>query len=185
MPATDDELFQQYRQTADPACFRILMRRLRPIWLGIATRVGIPVSDTDDVLQEIAVMLHRQQKQWDPARPWRNWAYCVARNAAIDYGRRLTRQRRASSVDVAQYFWLDTGLSPDQQAEENEREELLHQALAALSQPHRVLVHSLYFRGMKYQEVADAEQIPLGTVKSRHFQMILSLRKLLHGKDLV
>jgi RNA polymerase sigma-70 factor (ECF subfamily) len=43
----------------------------------------------------------------------------------------------------------------------------LQQALAALSEPHRVVVLMYYFEDCSYREIAEQLDLPIGTVMSR------------------
>jgi RNA polymerase sigma-70 factor (ECF subfamily) len=48
--------------------------------------------------------------------------------------------------------------------------------------PHyRVLVHGHYVKGVKYEELAAALQIPIGTVKTHLFRAKRQLRQMLEG----
>lgn len=59
---------------------------------------------------------------------------------------------------------------------------VLEEALLSLSDPSRRLIHMKYFEGFKINEIAELEQIPEGTVKSRLHHSLRSLRDFLNGK---
>ena len=48
-------------------------------------------------------------------------------------------------------------------------------ALDGLSEQMRMVVHLVYYQGMKYREAADVLEIPVGTVKSRLHAAIAKL----------
>ncbi len=56
---------------------------------------------------------------------------------------------------------------PAAEAEANEANEALHQAVDALPGLCRQVVVLVYFQGLKYREAAEILGVPVGTVKSR------------------
>ena len=53
---------------------------------------------------------------------------------------------------------------------------LIHKALTKLSSEQRQLLSLAFFRGMTYQEIADAINMPLGTVKSHIRRSLIALK---------
>ena len=51
-------------------------------------------------------------------------------------------------------------------------------ALRELSEPTQHLIQLAFYQGMKYSDIADILQIPLGTVKSRVFTAIRKLNQI-------
>ena len=58
-------------------------------------------------------------------------------------------------------------------------------ALASLSDAERRLIARAYFRGLTAREIAEADGIPLGTVKTRLRSAMIKVRKANEGKELV
>jgi RNA polymerase sigma-70 factor (ECF subfamily) len=59
--------------------------------------------------------------------------------------------------------------------EANERAQWTRRAVDALPDQLRVIVLLAYFQGLKFQEVAEILQLPLGTVKSRLHKALVML----------
>ncbi|EMR07366.1 RNA polymerase sigma factor sigV [Bhargavaea cecembensis DSE10] len=59
---------------------------------------------------------------------------------------------------------------------------ILEEALLALPDPSRRLIHLKYFEDMKIKEIAEIEEIPEGTVKSRLHKSLRTLRDFMNGK---
>jgi RNA polymerase sigma-70 factor (ECF subfamily) len=55
----------------------------------------------------------------------------------------------------------------------------LKKILHRLKPEHRVLIDLAYFKGYTHEEIADIENIPLGTVKTRIRNALLQLREYL------
>ncbi|WP_040228429.1 sigma-70 family RNA polymerase sigma factor [Bhargavaea cecembensis] len=58
----------------------------------------------------------------------------------------------------------------------------LDEALESLPDPSRRLIHLKYFEDLKIREIAEMEQIPEGTVKSRLHHSLRQLREFFAGK---
>jgi RNA polymerase sigma-70 factor, ECF subfamily len=128
-----------------------------------------------DILQETALRAWRNPEARNADRNWnRSWLFTVARRVMID-------NVRAAQVRPTEY--------PDERIDKvpvvaDEYNRLLDQrdvrsALLALPNHHRQVVLELYFRERTIEETAEKLGIPAGTVKSRAFYALRSLRPLL------
>jgi RNA polymerase sigma-70 factor (ECF subfamily) len=59
---------------------------------------------------------------------------------------------------------------------------LLRRALASLPEVQRLTLEVAFFEGLSYSQIAERENVPLGTVKSRAARALTSLRKALEGE---
>src|SRR4030081_2713129 len=69
-------------------------------------RVGFGAHETEDLVQEILIGLHRKRHTWDPARPFLPWLHTIPRHKLID----LMRHRRGDTrrrVDLPLEDWLE------------------------------------------------------------------------------
>jgi RNA polymerase sigma-70 factor, ECF subfamily len=122
----------------------------------------------EDVAQEtlLRAWQHADELRADSAGPW---LFTVAHNIAVSTRRR--RQRLQETVmDVDAWPALDRDLDAVLDGL------VVSAALEALSPPHRAVLVQLYFRGESVEEAAASLGIPEGTVKSRSFYALRSLR---------
>ena len=68
--------------------------------------------------------------------------------------------------------------TPDEKAMFNETSARVRTALQELSEPTQQLIQLAFYQGMKYSDIAEILQIPLGTVKSRVFTAIRKLNQI-------
>ena len=125
----------------------------------------------EEVVQEVFLRAWRHSERYDPRRAAvRTWLYQIARNAIID------SRRRAS---------VRPGLSSHAAAAEVEGGATLEQAmlgwqvaaaLERLTPEHRQMIRMAQFRGLTMREIAAHTGLPLGTVKSRTWYALRSLR---------
>jgi RNA polymerase sigma-70 factor (ECF subfamily) len=133
-----------------------------------------------DVFQNTFLQVFLKIEQYEPGRPARPWLYAIATNQAIDALRRRARRSdtRADPLlagddgpdDTARPLFevlRDKDPGPVEQAEGAELRQLVREAVDRLPDLLRQVVVLAYFQGLRYQEIADALDIPLGTVKSR------------------
>jgi RNA polymerase sigma-70 factor, ECF subfamily len=108
----------------------------------------------------------------------RPWLLTVARRVAIDAGRaRQARPAETGSIDLA--ILPDTGDPIDAML----GSQAIRQALAQLSPEHRAVIIEVYYRARSAAETAELLGIPLGTVKSRTYHALRSLRAALGSRS--
>ena len=116
-------------------------------------------EDADDLLQETWMRVARSASRFDTARRFRSWIYGIATNLARDLFRRRTTRERAL-LDLA----TQPPAAPN--ADSVDRGEL-RERIAKLPENMRAVLLLRYFEGMSEVEMAEALNVPGGTVKSR------------------
>lgn len=61
------------------------------------SRLGLSVSEAEDVLQETLLAIHLKRQTWDEARPIMPWLRAIARHKVLDHAR---RSRHRVSVPI-------------------------------------------------------------------------------------
>jgi RNA polymerase sigma-70 factor (ECF subfamily) len=129
-------------------------------------------ADAADVTQEVVLRALRHLDRYDPSRSFATWIFGIARNAAIDELRRRRVRRAAPWTDVA-----DAADSPLAHASRAQRAEQVQRALAELPDMYREVLVLFHFEQLKYTEIADILEIPIGTVMNRIFRARAKLRE--------
>lgn len=176
---TDEDLLGRIR-AGERDWFGPLVRRYERELYGYLRRY---LGDPDlaaDVFQNTWAQVFVKIDKYEPGRPARPWLYAVATNQAIDALRRRGRRADARTDpllvgddpgDDAPRPLFEVLRDPDPgpvaQAETAEVRQLVRDAVDRLPDLLRQVVVLAYFQGLRYQEIADALDIPLGTVKSR------------------
>ena len=141
--------------------------------LGFARRSLIPRELGDDAVQETFARAWRSRTRFDPGKgSLRTWLFAIERHVIIDLVRQQTRAATElldEGVDGASMDGLEEALASWQVGD----------ALRRLHVDHRRVVEELYVNGRSGPEVAALLQIPEGTVRSRAFYALKSLRVLL------
>jgi RNA polymerase sigma-70 factor, ECF subfamily len=124
-------------------------------------------ADAEDVTQEVLVRLWKNHGKLDRNR-LKAWLIRVTRNACIDVIRRrkrdaevVHRDASAQSVDAVPSDCAGAHVS----LELSERGSRVAAGLRALSEPYRSIVVLREIQGMTYEEVGQALDLPVNTVK--------------------
>ena len=161
----------------DPQAREWLVRRWTPtIWRFCARMVGDD-QDAADITQEVMLRVLRSLDRYDPSRSFSTWIFGIARNACIDEHRRRQHRRTEALDDVA-----DPAESALTELSREERARRLRQAVDDLPPMYREVLILFHFEHLKYTEIAEALNLPLGTVMNRIFRARQRVRALLEGE---
>lgn len=139
--------------------------------------------DADDLAQETFLILARQARQFGGRSSLYTWLYGILLN--LD---RLQRRRSGMRRRKLQVLWegeaSEERSSPPASAptEVEEWKKSLWARVAKLSDGQRQALVLRFSEGLSYEEIAEALDCPLGTVKSRIFHGLLALRRVLEGE---
>jgi RNA polymerase sigma-70 factor, ECF subfamily len=149
-----------------------LFRRYSGAVYSVALRVLHDSGQAEDVLQEVFLQLWRDPTVFVQQRgSLGGWLVVVARNRAIDL---LRRRKPTDSVDDVV---LASSVNVAEEAERNTIMQKVRQVIAGLPQEQRNTLELAYFEGLSHTEIASRTGDPLGTVKTRIRQALISLRK--------
>lgn len=143
----------------DAAALESLLHRHFPMVHAVCRRITCHPEDALDATQEALLAVTRHIARWDGRARFTTWLYRVATNAALDELRR--RKRRPSPVEtlpehggVAFEDGVDARLDVDH-------------ALGSLSPDYRAAVVLRDLCDLEYGDIAEALDVPIGTVRSR------------------
>jgi RNA polymerase sigma-70 factor (ECF subfamily) len=177
LKCSDEELLTRVRQ-GQRAAFGVLVRRYERELYGYLRRYVGDATMAEDVFQNTFLQVFVKIESFEHGRPVRPWLYTIATNQAIDAMRRNCRhqavslnQGREVSVpsepdDLLSSLESKT-IDPLDAAQGEERRLAVRAAVDRLPDFLRQVVLLGYYQGLKYREIADILEIPLGTVKSR------------------
>jgi RNA polymerase sigma-70 factor (ECF subfamily) len=176
MTGAEDSDVMQRVAFGDRESIGILYGRYATVLIAVATRLVGNGADAEDVVHDLFVSLPERAKHYIKERgSVLAWLVILARNTSID---RLRRRRRAVQIGRKREAALSTDnpRDPESEAVALSAREGLGLALAALPATQRAVLEAAFFEGLTYQEIADREGIPLGTVKARCARALSTLR---------
>lgn len=183
----DEELLARFRK-GQRDVFGALVRRYQRELYGYLRRYLGDADLADDVFQTTFVQVFSKAAQYEPGRPVRPWLYAIATNQAIDALRRTNRRAAVSleavegEVDGERRGLIEMIESRDADPFDNvdaaETRALVRNCLDQLPEGMRQVILMAYYQGLKYQDIAEALDVPLGTVKSRLHAAVAKLNQL-------
>lgn len=135
----------------------------------------------DDVVQKVWIRVWRHCRKLEELRSWKSWLYRMARNAAIDAGRKATRRKNLwermkqaaglSTADAASVEPVALDRQPPVDphhaavlTEQHQRVLVAIEAMPAIYREPFVLRHQEEY---SYQQIAELLGIPIDTVGTR------------------
>jgi len=171
---TEKELIALLKQR-DEKAFSYLYDNYSGALYSIIIQILENTELASDVLQEVFINIWRKIDTYDAAKGrLYTWMLNISRNASIDqlrsknYQNSQKNQSIPENVDV---FGGSSMMSVDSIG--------LKKMLEKLKMEQRVLIELAYFKGYTHEEIAEMEDIPLGTVKTRIRNALIQLRTLL------
>ncbi|MEC7242173.1 MAG: sigma-70 family RNA polymerase sigma factor [Myxococcota bacterium] len=131
-----------------------------------------------ETTQEVMYRALSKLQRFDPQRSFKTWIFSIARNACIDLHR---KRRPTQSTDDT--VLKDRNDLPDAALDRKTRAQRLNNAVSELPDLYREVILLYHFEHLKYQEIAEALEIPLGTVMNRIFRARQKLRDRLGGVE--
>ncbi len=154
-------------------------RYARPIFTLGLRLLGSPEA-AEELTQDVFLAAWRKAARFDPGRGrLSTWLMTIAHNLAVDRLRRETGATRPHLVFVDELPEV-VGAEEDEPLMERD---LALRALSSLSEAERRLLARAYFGGLTAREIAEADGIPLGTVKTRLRTALIKVRRANHDKE--
>lgn len=157
------EMYELYRDRVYNVCYRV-------------TGNG---TDALDASQETFGILFRKIAGFRFESRFSSWVYRIAVNTSIDLKRR-SNARSTASLEALQASQESRGNrlelpdeaieAPADAASRHELEEEVQQAILRLSPKMRVITVLRYVQGLSYEQIGEALEVSLGTVKSRLYR---------------
>jgi len=133
------------------------------------------------MLQEVYLTVWRKAASFDETRASPiTWLVAIARNRAIDRVRSGGVARASAPIEVAEAIPDPAPLAAEtlEAAQENSR---LYSCLEELELRHSAAIRAAFIDGLTYEELAERQGVPLGTMKSWIRRGLQSLRKCLEA----
>ena len=167
-------------QAGEKEAFEPIVRKYAGRAAGAAAvLLGCP-HDALDASQEAFVRAWRHIERFDTDCPFYPWYAAILRNICRTRLRRRARRRTVPLPDG--HASPSPNGDPVVLAEQNERRKRIFQAILTLKPAFREIILLKHFHDMAYKEMAEALDIPIGTVMSRLHHARQALREAL-GED--
>ncbi len=178
--AEDLRLLKQIAAGDQQAMADLYQRRATLLYSLLLRMLSDPM-EAQETLQDTFVRIWRRAGSFDPGRSAPlAWMILLARGLAVD--RLRARSRRRANLAALDGELASLELEPASDARELERDELSSVCQEALYRLPEAQAHALqlaFLRGWTHEEIARAQNEPLGTIKARIRRGLQALRQAL------
>ena len=143
---------------------------------NLALRMTDNAEDAADMAQEAFIKAYNSLSGFRGDSKFSVWLYRIVSNVCLDFLRKQSR-RPAVSLSVedddgeeVQMDVPDDSMSPQQMLERQLTREAVREGLSQLPEDYRQILLLRELQGLSYDEIAQALDIGVGTVKSRIFR---------------
>ncbi len=171
----DFQLIQRI-QNGEQQAFTLLVRKYQNRVANILTRYLRNNGDLADVTQEVFIKVYKSLPSFRGESAFYTWLYRITVNTAKNYLTSQGRRPPSADVDVMEADSYD-GSEVLREADDPESilrsQEIKHVILQTIEQLPAELKSAITLReleGMSYEEIANIEDCPIGTVRSRIFR---------------
>ncbi len=174
---SDEELMVQV-VTRRQEALQPLYSRYAPLIFHLAAQTLGPAA-AEDIVQDVFMSVWRKADTFDPKRgPFRPWLLQIAHYRILNELRRRHRHPRFGEEldDEFMEELPDPDAEPMQVAWNTYRREAIQAAVNRLPPPQRQALSLAFFEDLTHDQVADALDLPLGTVKTRIRTAMQTLR---------
>lgn len=154
LAATGTDVLDVDRVYADHADF---------VWRSLCRLAG-PGADTEDLLQEVFLVVQRRRAKFDGRSQLTTWLFGICLRVVKQH-RRRARFRRERPAEAGPE--LVDARTPEQDAEHNQSRRRLLRVLAVLPPERRATFAMFELEGMSTRAIAELMGVPVGTVHSR------------------
>jgi RNA polymerase sigma-70 factor (ECF subfamily) len=185
--ATDAALIAAIK-AGDLSAFNSLVVRHEKALVNFFYHFSWDRQAAEDCAQEVFLKLYNHLGTYEPQAKFTTFLYRVAKNLWIDKLRSAAASPKPVSLEAP--AGADDGRTlkdrvparsetPIEILTKRETEEALRRSIDALPEEQRLVVVFSEMQGLKYQEISEILEIPVGTVKSRMHAAVERLRDLM------
>lgn len=171
----DQELVERV-QKGDKRAFDLLVRKYQFKVTNLVSRYVYDHGDVEDVVQEVFIKAYRALDRFRGDSAFYTWIYRIAINTAKNHLVAVGRRPPGQDVDVSDVVNTDAGRklqeneSADRGVMTRQLAEILQRTLDSLPEDLREAIMLRELEGMSYEQIAEAMDCPIGTVRSRIFR---------------
>lgn len=183
---TDEQTLIANAKRGDLEAFNALVLAYQDAIFSVTYRIMGDEMSAADSTQDTFVTAYRRLETYKGGN-FRAWLFKIATNTCYDALRYQKRRPATPLDDLAGESYdegppiADSGISPEQAAQNNELHAAIQECINALNPDQRIVLVMCDVEGYSYQEIADNADIQIGTVKSRLSRARASVRQCLQA----
>lgn len=193
--AADDARLVERLQNGDASAWGPLLERREGMIFATCRRMVSDPETARDLTQDVLVRLIEKINDFDGRARFSTWMTRITINHCISYLRKQKLRRHASlespvgKGDSGTVGSLGSTLEQDSEpgaggsVESDEDARRVARAMRAIDPEHAAILTLRDVQGLEYAHIAEALEVPVGTVKSRLFRARAALREQVEGQE--
>jgi RNA polymerase sigma-70 factor, ECF subfamily len=171
-----DQALVQRVQRGEKRAFDLLVVKYQHKVTSLISRYIHDWSECQDVAQETFIRAYRALANFRGDSQFYTWLYKIAVNTAKNHLVSLGRRPPSEDIDASDAVQYDAGSrlrdtdTPEHELMRQEIERTVSQTVEALPDELRMAITLREVDGLSYEEIAEAMDCPIGTVRSRIFR---------------
>jgi RNA polymerase sigma-70 factor (ECF subfamily) len=136
------------------------------VWSSVR-RLGVSAAATDDVVQEVFIVIHSRLHTLEQPQALRSWIYGIVRRTVSGHHRSRRAKEASGAALAAEPNAQQMPRTPLDLVEQNDKVKLLFSLLEELDEPKREVFMMAELDELAVPEIAEILEIPLNTAYSR------------------
>jgi len=173
--SVDSELVERVK-AGDKQAFNILVQKYQHKLIKLISRYVHDQSEAMDVAQEAFIKAYRAMPKFRGDSSFYTWLYRIGINTAKNH--LVSQGRRPPDNDIdaqdAERYDIESRLkdheTPEALARRDEVQRVVFEAIEELPEDLRTAITLRELEGLSYEDIAQAMDCPIGTVRSRIFR---------------
>ncbi|MBB1273119.1 MULTISPECIES: RNA polymerase sigma factor RpoE [Psychromonas] len=171
----DLQLIQRI-QNGEQQAFALLVRKYQTRVANILTRYVRSSGDIPDVSQEVFIKVYKSLPNFRGDSAFYTWLFRITVNTAKNYLTSQSRRPPASDIDAEEADSYDGSgalkddANPEAILHSQEVKQVILKVIGDLPDELKSAITLRELEGMSYDEIAQIESCPIGTVRSRIFR---------------
>lgn len=185
MDLSDEDLVARAREGDRPAFSRLVERHSVSVF-NLTLRIVGNREDAEEAAQDVFVRAFRSLDRFRGDSRFSTWLYRIAVNVSLSSARRARRDLSTTSLSEPEVEegglpmqLPDPSGDPAERFEQAEFRDKVRNMVAALPPIYSAVISMYHMQSLSYDEIAEALELPIGTVKARLFRARAALRKLI------
>ena len=158
---TDEQLVARFKEQGDRSALGVLYKRYAHLVLGLCLDYLKQREDAKDAVMDIFAKLTTKLPDQE-VRHFRPWLFFVSRNHCLDL---LRKRVKEAPEEFSHHLFVDLP-DEDRLNDEDEKIEMLSDAMSELKDHQRICITGFYLRGESYDQLAERTGFTVKQVKS-------------------
>jgi len=180
-PSSEHSLIDRCRK-GDETAFRELVDQYKGLVFGLISRSVSDRAEAEDLAQDVFLRVHRGLPYFRGESKLTTWIYRIVINLLSQRRPALATISLDQDDDERDRPRLEPG-GPDRSFSDMLLRDRLDKAIQQLPVPYQVLINGHYMKDMKYEDLAEALNMPMGTVKTHLHRAKKQLRRILEAEN--